>query len=757
MNKFFGWIISHPVVVLVAVFVVSVGLGWYALSLEFSTDLQGMLPASDKTVLDYVASSKHYGSQDYLLVTVHDEQTVFNPRTLKKLWQLTRALQQLPARWVDNVQSLSNADTLVGTPTSLEVKPAVQKLPQSAQAVVAFRATVLGQRLLRRLLLSEDEKTALIIVEERSQIINSDEAIAMTEAAERAVEPFRGPEQIYLSGGPYIVAQVRLAMVSDLRTLIPFALGLLLLILLASFRQWRGMLLPVSVAFLSVVWTMGLMALLGFKLTIVSVAIPVILIAIGDADSIHLLTRYQEELHHAGGKRQALLRTFTCLTQPVIYTSLSSAVGFLGLATAYSVVIRRFGLATAVGILLAMLLSVTFLPALLAVLPARTSQHLATRRARGTARAPWTDVARCKRWVGLAIVALVLSASGISRIEINNNPVDYVRADSPVNRSTRFVEDTFGGSLTLRVSLDTGVADRWKDPKWLAKVQALQAYAEGLPYTGISTSLVDVVREINVALHDNDLSYDTLPSDAREVAQGLLLFEFGGGLDLDSLVTKDYSAGQVTLIVRSLPLKQLTPLLRALRTYLDAHFPNAPYRITGQPIFGLRLGQTLVRSQISSLLFSLVLVGLMMLALTRSWRLGSIALVPLVLSVAAMFGVMGFAGVNLDLGTVMVASVAIGIGVDFAIHFISQYTQARRHGPPQEAIRVAVALTRRALLYNMLSLGLGFSVMVFSQFKANIAFGALLALTVFVAYVASLYLVPALLLLSSKAQRESDV
>lgn len=750
MNKFFHWIVTHPKTVLACVSLITAWLGWASLSLTFSTDLREMLPADDPTVLDFVEVSRHYGSQDFLLIAIHAEETVFNEQTLKKVWELTQALQTLPSAWVEEVHSLFNADIIEGTSNALVVRPVTETLPQTAEEIAAFRQTVLGERLLRRLLLSEDERTTLILLEERPEIINSDAAMAMTQAVQRLVAPYQGPETIYLSGGPYIMAQVRTAMVDDLKTLLPLAIAVLLLVLWASFRQLRGMLLPVSVAFLSVIWTLGLMALVGFKLTIVSVVIPVILIAIGDADAIHLLTRYQETLHRVPDKRQALLQALERLNQPILYTSFSSAAGFLGLALAYSVIIREFGVATAVGILFAMGLSLTFLPALLVLLPARNAPHLA-RPVRFLGG--WRHGGHLRRrWLIGAFLILALSALGISHIEINNNPLDYVRSDLPVVQSAHFVEETFGGSLTLRVSLDTGEVDRWKDPAWLREVQSFQEYVEDLPHTGISSSLVDVLREINVSLHGDDPAFDVIPDDIRAVAQALLLFEFGGGGGLSSLVKPDYTGGQITVSAESLPLKLLRPLIQKIRDYLATHFPNSSYKITGQPMFGLRLGDTLITSQIVSLLFSLLLVWVMLWVLTRSLRLSLIGMVPLGLAVLVMLGVMGFLSVAIDLGTVMVASVAIGISVDFAIHFITQYQQARRKLLPEAAIQAALNLTWCALLYNTLSLGLGFLVLLFSKFTANIAFGALIGLTVVVAFIATLRLVPTLLLLTSKAK-----
>lgn len=752
-HKLLQGMIWHPLWVLAGIGLVTAGLGWAALSLEFSTDLREMLPDEDYTVREFVDSSRNYGSQDFLLVAVHAQDTVFNPQTLKKIWELSEVLQTLPSQWVEEVRSFFNSEVIAGSDNALTVGPAATTLPQTAEEIEAFRKVVLGERVLNRIFVSQDERTALVILEEDPRIINSDQSLAMTEEVERMVEPYQGPESIRLSGGPYIMAYVRKAMIRDLRVLIPFAVGLLLVVLFLSFRQLRGMLLPVTVTLVSVVWTLGVMALLGFQMTIVSVVIPVILIAIVNADSIHILTRYQEALHDEPDQRKALLAALETISEPVIYTSLTSAVGFVGLATAYSVIIQQFGLATAIGIMFGMVLSLTLLPALLILLPARSAQHLSRRPAIGSG---WHLRRRpLQLMLAAAAVAFLVSLLGVSRIEINNNPLDYVRADLPMVQSAHFIEDTFGGSLTLRVSLGGGEPDRWKDPQWLGQVEAFQAYVEGLPYTGPTLSVVDVVKEINQSLHSDDPAYGVIPDTTRAVAQSLLLFEFSGGTSLGSLVKSDYSAGQVTITIRSLPLKLLTPLIQAIRDYLGAHFAGVSYEITGQPMFGLRLGQTLVTSQLSSLLLTLVLVWGMMWALAHSLRLSLISIVPLAFSVVAMFGVMGFFGIALDIGTVMVASVAIGIGVDFAVHFIAQYRQARQQHPPEVSIERALQITWRPLVYNALSVGLGFSVMLFSQFTANIAFGALMGLTLVVALAATLGLLPALLLLTTKAQRRS--
>lgn len=743
--------IWHPLWVLGAIGLITAALGWSALSLEFSTDLREMLPDEDFTVQEFVDNSRNYGSQDYLLVAVHAQDTVFTPQTLKKIWEMADAFQTLPSEWVEEVRTFFNSEVVEGSDDTLTVRAAAATLPQTAEAVAAFRDVVLGERLLRSLFVSPDELTALVILEENPRIINSDESIAMTEAVERMVEPHRGPETIHLSGGPYIMAHVRKAMIRDLRVLIPFAVGLLLVVLFLSFRQLRGMLLPVTVTLCSVVWTLGVMALMGFQMTIVSVVIPVILIAIVNADSIHILTRYQEALHDQSDKRQALLLALNTISEPVIYTSLTSAVGFLGLATAYSVIIQQFGLATAMGIMFGMVLSLTLLPALLVLLPARSAPHLSQKPVIEKA---WQLRRRPLQLILVAATgAFLVSAMGVSRIEINNNPLDYVRADLPMVQSARFIEDTFGGSLTLRISLNAGEPDRWKDPQWLRKIEVFQVHVEGLPSTGPTLSIVDVVKEINRSLHGDDPAYEVIPDTARAVAQSLLLFEFSGGTSLGGLVRSDYGAGQVTITVRSLPLKQLTPLIQSIRDYVEEHFDGVPYEITGQPMFGLRLGQTLVTSQVSSLLLTLLLVWAMMWALARSLRLSLITMVPLAFSVVVMFGVMGYTGTALDIGTVMVASVAIGIGVDFAVHFISQYRQARQRQLPDVSIQYALRITWRPLVYNALSVGLGFSVMLFSQFVANIAFGALMGLTLVVALAATFGLLPALLLLTTKAQR----
>ncbi len=753
MRAFLRAVLDHPIRVLLALATLSAALGWSALQVGFSTDLQKMLPTQDASVQDYVTVSRQYGSQDYLLIAVQAEEGVFNARTLQKIQRITEALQALPDVWVEDVRSLLNAEVVEGSEAALTVRPAARAVPKSPAEVAALRETVLQERLLRRLLLNDDLTATLIIVEERVEIVDSDEEIAFVRAVEELLVPFQGPEAFRLSGGPYITSEVRVAMIEDLRALIPLAVLVLLGVLLFSFRQIRGTVLPLSVVLLSVLWTVGWMALVGFELTIVSVVIPVILIAIANADSIHILTRYQEVLHREPDPRRALETTLRALSRPVLYTSLTSAAGFLGLSTSYSVIIQQFGIAAAVGILFAMVISLTFLPAVLVLLAPRSAAHMGEGKGAWLARGGVQTVRGARLWMAGSLGVVALFLLGIPQLQINNNPLDYVRSDLPVVRSARWIEREFGGSLTLRVTLETGEPDRWKDPEWLRRVQAFQNHVEALEHVGVGSSLVDVVRELNVSLHGDDPAHDRVPDDIRVVAQELLLFEFGGGTGLDTLVSSNYASGQVTFTVASVSLQALRPLVVEIRDYVSEHFPEADSRITGPPMFGLRLGETLIASQVRSLLLSLLLVWIMLWILTRSLRLSAIGILPLASAVGITMGLMGYAGIALDLGTVMVASVSIGIGVDFAIHFIARYTQARTERAPAEAIHEAMASTGRALLYNTLSLGLGFSVMLGSKFTANIAFGALVGLTVLIAFVTTLRLIPALLLLSSAARR----
>jgi hypothetical protein len=320
----------------------------------------------------------------------------------------------------------------------------------------------------------------------------------------------------------------------------------------------------------------------------------------------------------------------------------------------------------------------------------------------------------------------------------------YFRPSAPVIQGLQFVEERFGGSQNINIVIETGRRDGLKDPKVLKFIDDLQRYLEGTGIVGYTSSLVDLIKETNYTLHGDDEAFYRVPDSARAVAQLLLLYEMGGGEILKSVATRDFSKAQVTARVRSVGTAAYEKLIADVERFIAENAPQGVTGyVTGALVIYVRISHKIVQSQIVSLIASFGAVWLIVSVLLGTGIGGAFALLPLVVAVVGNFGVMAMAGAKLDLATVMIASLVIGIGVDYAVHFITRYRRERMRGLPHpEALEVTYDTAGRAIVYNALTLTAGFLVLIFSRFGALATMGWLVALTMVTSSAGALLVLP---------------
>jgi len=498
-----------------------------------------------------------------------------------------------------------------------------------------------------------------------------------------------------------------------------------------------------------VVWTLGFMTVTGHKLNMLSTFLPVLLVSVGSAYGIHVLNAFLQKVHEGMPKERAVRETVEQMCAPVLAAALTTAAGFLTLLSSFLIPSRQFGAFAAVGVMVSFAVTIVGIPALLAVLPApreRSAGHArffdrsAAQAARGLSRHPrWTLV--------VALVVLGLFLGGVPLLEIESDFSKYFRESSPIIQGQQFVERSFGGSQELRVVFSAGRRDAMKDPANLAVLEGVQGYLDGRPEVGHTTSLADVVKDLHQTLRGDDPAFYRLPDTSRAVAQLLILFEMGGGEVLRRHATRDFSRAVVTARVKSVGMTGFRDLIGGLEAYLDASLPSGlDYYVTGTPSIYIRISERLIQSQIVSLGTSLGAVGLIVAVLLGSLVAGLMALVPLIVAISGNFGVMGYAGAYLDVATVMIASLSVGIGVDYAVHFLSRYRRERAAGAAHgDALATTYRTSGRAIVFNAVTLMLGFLVMLLSSFGALVTFGWLITLTMVTTALGALFVLPAVL------------
>ncbi len=745
-TKLVGWVENHPWITLSAVGAVTVGFvaAVLTLGLSFESDFTEFLPDDDPAVAALNRAEDTYGSQDLFLVSLVTEDTIFKPETLKKFKEMEAAFEAV--RGVENVRGPSTADVIYGTESSIVVEQAMASVPETPEEIAAFRQRVLGDRNLRGAVVSEDGRAGAISIE----LALGADAPAVVQAVERVADRFRGGagETIYVSGEPVLRTYIATTMTADMQRLIPFVVLVVIAVLFFSFRSVRGIVLPLLVVAFSTVWAVGTMALFDQPITPFAIIMPIMLIAIGAADGIHILNKYYEEAAQTRqGRRGVVLRTMGEMASPVVMTSLTTAAGFLALISSFLWPQRSFGVITAVGILYAMVLSLTLLPALLArlPLPRRRAESKAFDRSHlSNLLALWArGVARHRGWVlAGSLAVLAIFGAAIPQVEIETQPDEFLGENNPVIQAMHVMDDYFGGSRQLAIEIDTGRRDGLKEPAVLEKIAGLQDYLLNLPQVGQVSSVAKISMQMNETLHASDPAFYRVPEDPRLAAQLFLLYSG----DLDQMALSDFSKGEVLARVGDMGSGEMIALVDEVNGYLAQTFDGelASAEMVGQVRAFASIVPKISSSQIYSLLAALVVAGLLVALLMRSWVAGLVSVVPLVFTVVVEFGVMAYAGFALDMATLMLGSIAVGIGIDYAIHFISRYkAELRASDDRLRAYERTMRTAGKGIFINALALIFGFAVLLFSEFQGNVNFGRLVILTMAVSSISALTVIPA--------------
>ena len=700
----------------------------------------------------------------------------------------TALLKLLP---VKKVTSLANAEHIAAHEDELVVGPLYEDVPADAAGLAALRRAAEGNELFRQLLVSRDGRSTGSLIETYVPVERTDLMGLLQQRVEEILAAHPGAEQAYVSGIPILSATIQRVIQQDNETFFPFVFGIVLLILLLFFRSAAGVLLPIAVVVLSVLMTLGLMAAFHVPLNNISAALPVFLITIGVADGIHLVSEFRDHRRRGQARREATVATMRHLAMPVIMTSVTTMVGFSTLAYTEIKYIKHFGIFVTAGVFIAMAISLTFVPAALALT-----------RKRATAQAPLQNeahragpggliqrldagvlgllvgisqfaVRRNRLVLGLTLLLLAVAAYGMTRVRAENNFINYLRQDLPVVQASQALDREMAGSNVLHVVMSAPADEEapFKQPRYLALAEELQTYLNGFSYVGKTLSLVDVLKRLNLVLHDNDPAYNRLPAEQEWVqagasgggtagnnpagrvqvagrdlvAQVLLLYENGGGENLSDFTDTAFSTLVINVRLTTQSTADLDLLLAQVAGHAAAHLPpGVSARLVGAAELMSTTNREVVSTQITSLGFSLLLVFLLLLVEFRSLAKGLLGILPLVVTVLVNFGVMGLLGFELNIGTAIISSVVSGIGVDLALQYLSRLQlELERRADKRAAFAATMRASGKAITANAFTVALGFLALSFSSMLPLRQVGWMISQTLLFSAVTTLVLLPA--------------
>jgi len=685
-------------------------------------------------------------SSDEIIVIGLEAPDVFAPDVLERIHRISSAAEQAPH--VEKVFSLTSIESVTGNDGVLEIGDLVE-MPLDPSILPATRERALANEMYLGNVLSADGRFTCIVIRLPHYADQFDYKIESVEAI-RAIAERETDGNYYLSGGPVMDEQFLRMSERDGNVTISLMMLLLVGVLWLLLRSVQGVLLPLATVALAMVWALGWMVLAGVRINVITTMLPPLLLAVGVADSMHVLVEYQNRLRHGMEKMTALRAVYAELLVPLFLTSLTTSIGMLSLGISRVQGVREFGLFAALGVNGAFLLSITFVPIMLSYLPAprvTASRHQVISTRALEALHVFT-MRRGRAIFAVSMVLLALGAAGATRVRTESAWLEIFKDSARVKIDTIHIRDALAGTVTLDVVVDTGGADGIKDPAVIRELDELQTFLRSHELVASSQSMSGYFKDMRRAFFDNDQREYQLPASREEAAQYLLMYEMDApDGDMKDFVTFDYRETRISSRMSMTSSNEASALIAATERYIAEEFPDG---VTGT-VSGLAQLYTNMEEYIrSSLLrgFSAAMVAIFIVFCVqmRSIRLGAIAMIPNVTPLLMCLGVMGLMGINLDSMTCMVASIAIGLAVDDSIHFVTRVRSRLEQGSEMvDALREATVEVGRALIYTTLSLCAGFGVMMFGSFVGMIYFGLLCMLTIIFALIADLLLLPVVL------------
>lgn len=769
------WVVRWRWAVLIGSILIALGVGSFAARQRFYNPYEMWFLPDDPNLVVYRQLTRQYGEDDVVIVAFRDPSGVFTNKGLGALLELTERLER--TQFVDKVDSVAsyqyvsarvNEDGEEELSVDDLVKPeelplAAEELKQRERIALA-EPPILGSLLGAR---DADGRAATTAAVVARVIINDDQpenavrVVDSIRAVARQVEAKHG-YRMYVTGVPVVEHAFMSYGRSEAATFVPLLLLTEAVLLYVFFRSVRAVVLPLAVIGLAIGPTLGIMALLGVWLNPLTVIVPQILITVGTADMVHVFTGFFELQRRGVARDGAVVGTLRQNFIPCFATSFTDVVAFGALLTASVVPMQELGIGASVGVVFAWFFSFTFLPAALAVWPGRGGSHAPDTGQMAGWAALWvarvldraaTAVTSRPRTVGIILILVFAAVSVfVARIRVETAYKNMFKPDTSIRQDLDFIEGNLGGSEDVEISIDSGRSDGAKAPRFLEKVEAIQAFAAAQPQVSHTFSIVDVLKRMNTVMHDNDPGFNRLPNSTELSAQYLLLYTLSSRrADLKDRIDVDNRRTRVSVRVRAQSSTETQAMGERIRSFIRERYPELSATVTGKALLYTAMQERLKESTVNSFGTAFVFITVVMVIVFRSLKIGLLGMIPNLLPVIASGGVMGLVGIPLDPGSAIVASIGIGIAVDDTIHLISAYLTHRRAGVPLgEVVRRTFRDVGAAIVFTSVILSAGFLLFAFSEFNFIAYFGVLATSLIVLALIADLLLTPAILVLADR-------
>ena len=804
-ETFSDWLYDNATKAILIIVIFVAALGSQLPTLKMDTSTEGFLHKTNPMRIEYDVFRDQFGRDEKLMIAVKTD-SIFNLGFLKKLDSFHSVLEdELPH--IKGVDSLINARNTFGIEGELIVKPLIDDLPETQEEISRLKSTITNNSFYKNLLYSEDFTMTTVTIDTQTysnadaisedvnidfdEYIDFDEPLDFDEyidfdaeaqvdqsaprlylsdaendeiilKTQQIMERFNDNNfEIYLSGSAAIAGIFKQALMNDAVVFISLMMVIIMIVLYALFRRISGVFLPLICVGLTLITTVSLMAVFSAPFTMATQIMPTFLLAVVTSAAIHLLAIFYKDLIRTKDKKASLRYAMGHSGLAIVMTSLTTAAGLWSFSFSSVAPVADLGVFASSGVLVGLLFTLVFLPALIAKtnfahLEQKADVEGNTLMDRVLLGISKVGTGRPKLIVAISAILIIFAAVVATQLRFSHFPLQWLPEDNFARIATETVDENLGGALTLEVIIDTGKTNGLYNPELLRKIddvsENIDSITSGNMFVGKVISFIDIIKETNKALNENREEYYSIPDNPDLIAQEFLLFESSGNGDLNSLVDANYSKARLTLKTPFIDSLEAKIFIDRAQTYLDKEFGAlASVSFTGIGTLMTVTFEEAIYSSATSYILAFSLITVLMVLLIGNLKIGLISMIPNILPIIFLSTIMVIFKMPLDMFTLLIGAIALGLAVDDTVHFMHNFRRYElQYNDVDKAVRLTLMGTGRAITLTSIVLALGFLVLTFSQMNNMFDFGVLTACAILVALVADFFLMPAIMKLIIK-------
>jgi len=769
-SRLANFIIKNRLVLILLIVAITIFMGYNARKAELNYDFAKIVPKSDPDMIDFMNFKELFGEDGSILAIGIKDSSVFTPTNFNRLKFLSDEIAGMPG--ITNVLSIPTLPRMVKDTVNKKfaVEPIFTVMPEDQKTLDSLLSIVMDQKLYSGQLINVDNGMILMLVSYDRNVLNSDKRIGLTEDIMGAGDSFSKHTgiKLYYAGMPFIRSVIAGKVKDELEMFLVFSALITAFIMLLFFRSWMAVVFPMIIIAVIVTWVLGTLVLLDYKITLLTGLIPSVIVVIGIPNSIYLINKYHHEILQHGNKLMAIKTVTQKIGLVTLITNGTTAVGFGVLILTDITILREFGIVASINIMATFLVSIILMPSVFSYLPTPTEKqlkHLSFSPLGGVLNAfDW--IVQKRRFVvfGVTGVVVVFAIIGVYKVHSVSFMVDDIPEESQVKQDLRFFEKNFSGMMPLEIVVDTHKKRGVTDLRNLKKIDEFEQFLAAQPDVSNPISIINFIKAARQAFFGGNPSRYALPRNNNEknFILGYLKEEGDNANLLRSFVDSTGQKIRISLKIKDIGSNKMDSLVnRVIRPKQEEIFGKTKLTasITGTTLLFIKGNSYLINNLKMSFVLAFFVISIIMGMLFANLRMIILSLIPNIIPLAITAGIMGYMGIALKPSTAIIFSIAFGISVDYAIHFLAKYRQElfANHFQVRVAISNSLHETGTSMIYTSIVLFAGFVIFTASDFGGTVALGFLTSITLFISMFTNLLVLPSLLLTFDSGKRNIKI